>query len=546
RVDTSGGWEVSLTYLQDSLRFILASSKTSANQEVGIRNIGSLSLQVLSVRTGNDDGDWLDYQILANSLSVVQDNTDVSRITTPITVAAGEELPVRLSFDVSSMSGDQTVHDTLYLTTSDFLTPSLKVPFTVRWDDLPSVQVFSQLQDDTSRVALTPYFAVNSSLVFAFSEPVRTASLPSYLKIYSRLDSIARGVNGITTLESAYSTVYSLRLAKRTGVTLTGMADTAIFTPYYTTVSDSIGAKPPPGYFLRGDQLGIWFSNSIVDSAGNPLDLQGKHVLTTAGTLDTTLVVATDTSTLRVLETWPKEGELYDPDEDIRILFSKPLSTTMVLDGDTTLALDLSTLDGDSNTTVQMRSRYGNNLLSDFRYLKLDRGDSLLVLRPKYKFLSSDSVQVWLSPSIASSQGHTLDGDSNGITSWPVVDTVDSYSFRFVVGATDFYAFPNPFKFSNAEHREKGCISFKNLHQIKGVNLEKEIEIRIYSVDGNLVYSTKRKKNSFLYSAEGAQAPQFDWYLRNNHDRPVASGTYLYTISQSGKVLKKSKLMIIR
>jgi hypothetical protein len=449
------------------------------------------------------------------------------------------------------MTGDQVIRDTLYITTSDFLSPVIKVPFVVRWDDLPSVKLLSMPSilnsPASSLVPLTKFFPVNSSLVFVFSEPVSTANMTSSIKIYSRLDSATRGVAGITPIESAYPKVFEYRQVPRTG-TQKNLVDTLIFTPLYRTQSDHFLTMPPPRYFLRSDQLGINISNAIVDKSGNQLDLRKDHLALIPGSLDTTFLVPTDTSTLRVLETWPKDLSLYDPDASIQILFSKPLVSKMILGADTVTALDLVTLDGDSNVSVQLRSRYSSRIRIDFRYLRLERGDSMLVVRPRYKFLSGDSVEVRIAPNLASSRGHTLDGDSNGLTNWPIVDTVDYYQFRFVVGQTDFYTFPNPFKASIAEHRQKGSITFKNLHQIKGVTLEKDIDIRIYTVDGNLVFSTVRKKNSYRYDIndDNTRPPLFEWFLCNNHGLSVASGVYMYTIGQGNKILKKSKLMVIR
>ena len=548
RVDTVNGWSVSSNYLLDSLNFVLGSSRMSAERDFSIQNIGSVTLDVVSAHTINNDA-WLSYQLVQGSLATMQSNTQTNQITTPVLIAPNSVLPIRLNIDVSKMTGDHTVYDTLIIGTNDYLTTQMRIPFVVRWEDLPTVQVYTRPHLSARSAvptALAPYFPTNSDLLFVFSEPILTTNLASNLKVYSRLDSAARGVQGITPMESFYSPLpYSYRPYREAGKVLAGMTDTVVFTPNYVTASDHFNVIPPPESFIRADVLGLWFSNSITDTAGNALDLRRAHMLVTPGSLDSILVAKVDTSTLHVVETWPAEGTAFNPDGEIRILFSKALTTKAIFGTDTLLALDLVHLNGDSNHTVELRSRYSQNLRTDFRVLRLEQGDSVLVIQPRYRFLSDDSVTVWLAPSLASTDGQTLDGNGNGRTTWPP-DTNDSYTFKFTVGAAAFYTFPNPWKASIPEHRSKGSITFKNLHELKGVSINEAIIIRIYTEDGNLVFSTKRGADSFIYDPSKNKAPLYDWNLCNNHGHPVASGVYLYTITQGSKVLMKSKLMVIR
>jgi len=548
RVDTVNGWSVSDNYLMDSLNFVIGSSRLTASRDFSIKNIGSLALSVVSAHTMQDDGAWLDYQLIQGSLAPIQDHTQTNQITTPIHIAPNTELPIRLSFDVSKMTGDHIIHDTLVIGTNDYLSTQMRIPFVIRWEDLPTVRVFTRPHTTSSSIAptrLAPYFPANSDLLFVFSEPILTANLPTKLKIYSKLDSADRGVKGITPIESAFTPIpYDYRPYSESGSVILGLTDTVVFTPKYITASDHFNLLPPPGSFIRSDDLGFWISNSITDTAGNALDLRSAHAITNVS-LDTTIDAKVDTSTLRVLQTWPANGASFNPDGDIRILFSKPLVQKAIFGTDTITALDLIHMKGDSNHTVELRSRYSQKVRSDFRYLRLENGDSTLVIRPRYKFLSDDSVEVWISSTLASPYGHTLDGNGDGKTAWPP-DTGDAYRFKFTVGAADFYVFPNPWKASNAEHRDKGSITFKNLHQIKGIVMDQDVVIRIYTADGNLVYSTQRAHDNFKYNSSEGRAPLFDWNLCNNAGHQVASGVYIYTISQGSKVLKKSKLMVIR
>jgi hypothetical protein len=548
RVDTLGGWEVSLTYLQDSLHFVIGSERLTAKREVGIRNIGALDLEIVSVRTGHEQGEWLDYQLIWANLPIVQEDTHISRIATPIQIPSGYEIPIHFSVDVANMRGDRTIYDTLFIATNDALSPLIKIPLAVRWDDLPRMTIMTRPSTGNTAVApipITPYFETNRSVLFVFSEPVAAVAIPSKLQVYSRLDSSARNVPGITPMESAYPGQLDVRPYIFDGLPVLGLTDTVIFTPLYKTASDFFDTKPIPYNFVRNDIIGFHVSNAIVDSTGNPLDLRTNKIFLAPGTFDTIIEARIDTTALRVLQTWPVNGGVLNPDDPIRILFSKPLVQSIISGGDTIRTLDTQTLKGDSNQFVQMRARFAKRMLSDFRYIHLERGDSMLVIRPRYKFLSDDSVEVWLSPYLASPYGHTLDGNNDGSTKW-LPDSADAYRFRFVLGPTEFYVFPNPFKASNPEHAQKGGITFKNLHQISGLKLDQDIDIRIYSVDGTLVFSTKRGGNSYLYKQGDDTPPLYEWSICNNHGYPVASGVYIYTISQGHRILKKNKLMVIR
>jgi|GEM_PF-5613980 len=548
RVDTVGGWEISMTYLQDSLRFVIGVGTMTAKRDVGIRNIGSLNLDILSVHTGQDQGAWLDYQLVWGNMPPVQDNTQLSRITAPISIPSGGEIPIRFSVDVSNMRGDRMIFDTLYIATSDVLSPLIKIPFAVRWDDLPQMTIMTRPSTGNTAVPpipLAPYFETNHSLLFVFSEPVQSSGIATGLKVYSRLDSLARKVPGITPMESAFPNILDVRPYRQNGSIVAGLTDTVVFTPLYQTASDYFDLKPLPYNFVRNDVIGIWASNQIVDTTGNPLDLRGTHQYMSPGTFDTIIQAHVDTTALRVVQTWPENGGTLDPDDMIRILFSKPLVQSILSGPDTIRTLDIQTLKGDSNQFIRIRSRFSQWAPTDFRLISLESGDSMLVMRPRYKFLSDDSVEVWISPYLASPFGHTLDGNNDGFTHWPP-DSADAYRFRFVLGPTAFYVFPNPYKESNAEHRERGVVTFKNLHQIKGLTLAKDIDICIYTVDGTLVFSTKRSGNSYQYKPGEDRPPLFEWNLRNNHGYPVASGVYIYTISQGSRVLKKNKLMVIR
>ncbi|MEW6619928.1 MAG: T9SS type A sorting domain-containing protein, partial [bacterium] len=91
---------------------------------------------------------------------------------------------------------------------------------------------------------------------------------------------------------------------------------------------------------------------------------------------------------------------------------------------------------------------------------------------------------------------------------------------------TDFqsvYCYPNPTK--------KGEITFANLPQ------NRLIKIRIFNIVGELVYEEERESNS---------AGKITWTCRNSANERVASGIYIYILTDRIGNMKRGKLGIIR
>jgi hypothetical protein len=167
-------------------------------------------LRITSIKSARDAGAFLDYLTSwpgSNGL-FVQNLTDSSRISaaSPIIIAPNQKAGFSFFFDLSSVQGDSIIMDTLYVETNDFHNPLLKIPFTIEYNDLPTLTVYqihnaTSTAQTTSRIA--PFFPIYSSLVFAFSEPVDTRNIQDKIKIYSYPDSTARGTAGISPIESA-------------------------------------------------------------------------------------------------------------------------------------------------------------------------------------------------------------------------------------------------------------------------------------------------------------------------------------------------------
>jgi len=88
----------------------------------------------------------------------------------------------------------------------------------------------------------------------------------------------------------------------------------------------------------------------------------------------------------------------------------------------------------------------------------------------------------------------------------------------------DAYAYPVPFK-PSAGHT---VINFK-LYSPQNVIL------RIYSIAGELIFEKT-----------GITAGTYQWNAKNNQDEPVASGVYIYFLTDDTKEKKIGKIMIIR
>ena len=87
------------------------------------------------------------------------------------------------------------------------------------------------------------------------------------------------------------------------------------------------------------------------------------------------------------------------------------------------------------------------------------------------------------------------------------------------------FVFPNPFM----PKQGHTVLTFANLPD--------EGTIKIYTIVGNLVWNHQFAQPEILYS----------WDLRNDDDKDIASGIYIYLVKdKSGDVVKKGKFAVVR
>ncbi|MDD3050256.1 MAG: VCBS repeat-containing protein, partial [Candidatus Cloacimonetes bacterium] len=125
-----------------------------------------------------------------------------------------------------------------------------------------------------------------------------------------------------------------------------------------------------------------------------------------------------------------------------------------------------------------------------------------------------------------------------------MVKNVSDYSGNVIINANNVYSFnltkiddlnfvkiiPNPF-YRNSEAGLISDIRFVN------IPLQKRGTIKIYSLDGDLVFEEK-------FHSLTADNPHFSWRIVNNHGNRVAPGVYFYIVEMGSKT-KKGKFAII-
>jgi hypothetical protein len=322
-----------------------------------------------------------------------------------------------------------------------------------------------------------------------------------------------------------------------------------VFTPRYDRASDSLKVKPSPGYFIYRDMLHIGVSNGITDRAGNSLDLRLDRSLQAPGTFDTVFQVRVDTGYFKVVSTLPAAGQKeWDPEQPLRIHFNRRLAQRPPQGNDTLTRLDLRSLKGDSNLSVRVTSIFQGNRHYGFYFLSLEDGDSTLVFKTRPRFPAYDTVTVTLSGGILDTSGLSLDGNGNLFPDWIYTpgDTTDQYRYTFEVRDQDFYVYPNPYRFSDSRHRDKGNITFKNINILSGFVPSQEVVLRIHTMTGDLVYNSRNAGDT----RSGFKTTNFtslDWDMKNTSGSTVGTGVYIFTLTTGkDKLLRKGKVAVVR
>jgi hypothetical protein len=236
----------------------------------------------------------------------------------------------------------------------------------------------------------------------------------------------------------------------------------------------------------------------------------------------------------------------WSPEQPIRVRFNRKLARRPPEGEDTLTLLALGAMKDADSRAVKVTSVFRPDRAYDFQALSLEDGDSTLVIRTRPRLPALDTVTVTLTGGLMDTSGLSLDGNGNRFPDWLYDrrDSVDAFTFSFSTSNADFYVFPNPFRFSDSRHREKGGITFKNLNSLRGYAKTSEVILRIHTMGGDLVFNSEfrappatggRKINTSL-----------DWDLKNNHGSTVGTGVYLFSLTSGRTLLHKGKVAVVR
>ncbi len=232
----------------------------------------------------------------------------------------------------------------------------------------------------------------------------------------------------------------------------------------------------------------------------------------------------------------------HEPNKDEIIKEISPAITIRFDDIIDTSIIDMDT--SRTNRSFSLKSNYEPSFSSYNSIVVTDDRKSVRI-QPKRKFFSRDSIYITFKGFTKNYRYDTnsnLPGDSS--------DNFNRYNWIFSTGNTGFYTYPNPYKPGKdprhcSDHGPCG-IWFKNLHVLKqGVN---DLIVKVYSMNTNPVYNSQKAGVAIHFEESSTEyLPQWLWDTRNQKGEFVASGLYLYTVSDlKNKVLTKGKIMIIR
>jgi hypothetical protein len=566
-LDTAGS-AAAIRTLTGDIAFTIDAAQRDSTVKARVSSQGTATLIVSSVKTIGNDRKWADLKFFwlagtppAPDSAVFPGATNVNALLSEsgartISLAPGAFLDLSFHFFSDSLRGDSVLSDTLLVQTNDFANPVLKIPFSITYRDLPVATLSvpgsprAGPEGAYNAAGLPRLVPARSSIAVSFSETVRILRPETSFRVYSLLDSLKSPAGkGVIAGSYAYRRKPASGLGKTAAWAADSLADTVIFTPAYDKPSDSLKVRPNPGYFIHRDILRMQLSNGITDRAGNALDLRLDKTVLVPGSLDSAFQARVDTSYLAVLSTRPAQNESgWDPEAPIRIRFNRKLSRRPPSGSDTLTLLSLFDLKEGDNRAIRLSSLYRHGRGYDFRVLSLADNDSTLVIGTRPFLTALDTVTLTLSGGILDTSGLSLDGNGNRLPEWlyDQKDTVDRFTLTFSTRDADFYVFPNPFRFSDSRHRDKGAITFKNLNTLRGYSLGADVVLRVHTMTGDLVY-----RNSTAKAAQGDPDRKIhtslDWNLQNDHGSTVGTGIYIYTLMVgNSRVLAKGKVAVVR
>lgn len=549
--------------LLDTTDLIIGSKLTRLIDTVEIFNTGSGLLSFSSISTKKNAEKWMNYLLIYNSLEgpkrqVIGKNTQIHPLFGSLDILPTGSLKIRIELFVDSLKGDGTVYDTLILLSNDYFQPVLKIPFELGYKDLPTVKVsmvsrslslFKALKQSGGVTQIPKNLELQSSLLFKFSEPILNSTIDSNsVRIYSLRDSLKTGAsNSISSYFPAYFYRYfSFSPSRQLDTT---RVDSLLFSPMYRDSSSYFKLLPPPGNFLPNDRIQVRISNSLTDTAGNALDLAIQKIASAPGTEDSTLSYQVRPDIFEVVKTDPlPETSNYNPERPIKIWFNDSLALNYTLRNQYITSIDTGINLDSTNAGIRITSTLNNQRSYQFYYVRLTNGDSAIEFLPKPKIYSGDSVTVTLFSSIGNGRGLSLDGnsDSTGNFIYNSLDTADRYTLKFTAHRSDFYIYPNPFRWSDNQHAELGYVTFKNFNQLPGVKNGDRLHFKIYNMNAELIFSSEQQGREGGFVIDPYTPPVYPWNLRNQFGHKVATGVYIYSVFKKDELLKKGKLAVLR
>ncbi len=550
----------------------LNDSISAESHAVKIINFGTDTLRFLSAGTvsGSDNG-WIKMGYASNSK--LTNVTYSKSISAPRILLPGDSLFLAIrdsaatafgdsaGFLLSLGNADTVVIDTLLFATNDPERSPLRIPIRIFCRESPYVirdtVVFigsvPPLPKGKSVSAYNPKNAVYREVAMVFSEPMdhSTAGYASF-SVYSQADSFYYAMGKPDTV-APFPGQYRWSKGSESRF------DTLFFRPSLASgnyVSRFFNITPLDGYYISSDPVRVKVSSSITDISGNRMDLYQDY---TPDSIRGFRIFKgqIDSSSLRVLSMDPQNGSEGAPSlPRITIRFSNILDS---------LSIDTASI---NNRSFKLISSINPSAEIVFKNGVSLSGNVISFLSGT-KFYSNDSVSVIVSSSLRDINRNTLDGNNDGrgnffykygFATYKMADTMitdetasagDNYRFSFRIAREDFYFYPCPYEPGrNPRHEALGGIVFKNLHSLFKSTLSGTLNVRIYNVSGDLVYSTDKQSEAILFGGRygSLSKPEWTWKVTNNKKVPVGSGLYLFVISDGDdkNVLNRGKLIVIR
>ncbi len=346
-IDTTANkaYQLALQTLADSISMIIGSG---IKDSIGIPlvNTGNDTLKLMSLSFKGASSGWIMVRVPGQTGNGLYDSLSGGKIDT-VSIAPGSTKTIMVFLDVSHLSGDGVVRDTVFLTTNDFSHQFDTIPITVEYNDLPKIALISidfskgtpyWLSKKTSKAAASYNFPPSSKISIHFTEPMDTASATGAISAYSVFDKQVSKNPPPIAFDRAWTANDSV----------------LSLTPRYTAPSPYFnGFQPPSKYFIPGDSIVLAINSSITDQAKTPHGPNGLDVHKNAVRVaieDTMIPFRIDSIRYTIDSVFPKDKDTaISASTPITLVFSSPPLPTTV---DTSKS---------NNRCLIVRSRYFNN-----------------------------------------------------------------------------------------------------------------------------------------------------------------------------------------